>query len=505
MAQWKSLGGGAALVALLGSTAQAEVTAAEVWQSWKDLTTSMGQTLTVESEEMSGDTLTVTNMAMKSESVGVTATGTLASIAFEELGDGTVAVTMSPEYPVIITTKVEGEDPVVVALTVRQTDLRMIASGSVDALSYDVSAPELAIILDNVSGMPDGGAVDLTATFKGVAGKYTVASGEKKVVGTEFKADLLSVDVKVDDPTPETGGSGAFTVAIAALQSASNATFAPETDFQDMPAALAAGFATDGTMTYGKTTFSFNFTDPTSNGKANGTIANGGFNFALDAARMGYGSTTNGTDITVSSSDMPFPAVTITLAEAAFNFLMPVMKSTEPQDFSMLTKLVGFSISDEIWGMIDPTAVLPHDPATVILDVAGKGNWLVDIMDQSLAEDTSGKVPGELHALTLKQLQVTAAGADLSGTGDFTFDNTDTATIPGMPKPTGSIDVKLVGGNGLLDKLVLMGVLPEDQSMGAKMMMGMFGRTVEGAEDTLTSQIEFKADGGIFANGQQIQ
>ena len=50
-----------------------------------------------------------------------------------------------------------------------------------------------------------------------------------------------------------------------------------------------------------------------------------------------------------------------------------------------------------------------------------------------------------------------------------------------------------------------MGVLPEDQSMGAKMMMGMFGRTVEGAEDTLTSQIEFKADGGIFANGQQIQ
>ena len=155
--------------------------------------------------------------------------------------------------------------------------------------------------------------------------------------------------------------------------------------------------------------------------------------------------------------------------------------------------------------MIDPTAVLPHDPATVILDVAGKGNWLVDIMDQSLAEDTSGKVPGELHALTLKQLQVTAAGADLSGTGDFTFDNTDTATIPGMPKPTGSIDVKLVGGNGLLDKLVLMGVLPEDQSMGAKMMMGMFGRTVEGAEDTLTSQIEFKADGGIFANGQQIQ
>ena len=35
------------------------------------------------------------------------------------------------------------------------------------------------------------------------------------------------------------------------------------------------------------------------------------------------------------------------------------------------------------------------------------------------------------------------------------------------------------------------------------MMMGMFA--VPAGDDALTSKIEFKADGGIFANGQQIQ
>jgi hypothetical protein len=45
--------------------------------------------------------------------------------------------------------------------------------------------------------------------------------------------------------------------------------------------------------------------------------------------------------------------------------------------------------------------------------------------------------------------------------------------------------------------------VPEDQVMMAQMMMGMFA--VPAGDDMLTSTIEFTADGGIFANGQQIQ
>ena len=40
--------------------------------------------------------------------------------------------------------------------------------------------------------------------------------------------------------------------------------------------------------------------------------------------------------------------------------------------------------------------------------------------------------------------------------------------------------------------------------MGARMMMGLFAKPVEGEADTLTSTLEFK-DKGFYANGQRLQ
>ena len=73
-----------------------------------------------------------------------------------------------------------------------------------------------------------------------------------------------------------------------------------------------------------------------------------------------------------------------------------------------------------------------------------------------------------------------------------------------MPRPKGGVDLTLVGGNGLLDKLVGMGLLPEEQAMGARMMMGLFAVPGEG-EDTLNSRIEVNDEGHVLANGQRIR
>jgi hypothetical protein len=70
--------------------------------------------------------------------------------------------------------------------------------------------------------------------------------------------------------------------------------------------------------------------------------------------------------------------------------------------------------------------------------------------------------------------------------------------------PAGTINLMLVGGNGLLDTLVSMGLVPEDQAMGARMMLGLFARPGDGA-DTLVSEITFQEDGAILANGQRIR
>ena len=95
------------------------------------------------------------------------------------------------------------------------------------------------------------------------------------------------------------------------------------------------------------------------------------------------------------------------------------------------------------------------------------------------------------------------AGAELTGTGAFTFDNTDLETFGGVPAPTGKIDLKVTGANTLMDTLISMGLLSEEDAMGARMMMSMFANPGAG-EDEFTSVLEFK-DKGFYANGQRLQ
>jgi len=72
-----------------------------------------------------------------------------------------------------------------------------------------------------------------------------------------------------------------------------------------------------------------------------------------------------------------------------------------------------------------------------------------------------------------------------------------------MPLPTGKIDIKATGVNALIDKLVSMGLVPQDQAMQGRMMLSMFANS-SATNDEITSTLEFK-DKHFFANGQQLQ
>ncbi len=156
--------------------------------------------------------------------------------------------------------------------------------------------------------------------------------------------------------------------------------------------------------------------------------------------------------------------------------------------------------------MFDPTAQLPRDPARLSLDLTASVESFIDLLDVEalMALETSEEAPAMVHGLTLKDLALEMVGASLKGQGAFTFDNTDYDTFDGIPAPDGAIDLELSGANGLLDTLVAMGLLPEEQAMGARMMMGLFAVPGVG-DDVLTSKIEVKPDGQILANGQRLQ
>ena len=101
-------------------------------------------------------------------------------------------------------------------------------------------------------------------------------------------------------------------------------------------------------------------------------------------------------------------------------------------------------------------------------------------------------------------MNVKLVGAELTGTGAFTFDNTDKVTFGGMPRPAGEANLTLSGGNGLLDKLVQMGLVRQEDAGGVRMMVSMFAVPGQG-EDVLNSKIEINDQGHIMANGMRIQ
>ncbi|MFN4129622.1 MAG: DUF2125 domain-containing protein, partial [Paracoccaceae bacterium] len=138
-----------------------------------------------------------------------------------------------------------------------------------------------------------------------------------------------------------------------------------------------------------------------------------------------------------------------------------------------------------------------------IIDPKGKVRLTTDLFDEAAMNALGEGAPGEIHALEVTELTVKFAGADLNGTGAMTFDNTDLTTFDGFPAPTGKIDLVIRGGNGLLDKLVAMGVIPQDQAMVTRMMIAMFAKPGEGP-DVLNSSLEFR-DKGFFANGQRLK
>jgi len=154
--------------------------------------------------------------------------------------------------------------------------------------------------------------------------------------------------------------------------------------------------------------------------------------------------------------------------------------------------------------MVPGGSSFPQDPATVAFDLTGTAKMLFDILDPAQSDALADSdMPAEIYSLNLNSLLVSAVGAQIVGDGAFTFNNADLETFNGFPAPVGELNVNIKGANGLMDKLVEIGLMPEEQILGFRMMMGLFANSV--GDDELQSKIEVTEDGSVFANGQQLQ
>lgn len=496
-------GTAAIAVTVLGAgAAQADVTAQEVWDNWKATLESSGAgVVTFDSEDMSGDTLTVSGLTLDIEDPEASVTAELGELAFVEQGDGTVRVELPQEVPVAVDTLTEDGTTVTLTLSVRQEGAEVEVSGSPEEMTYDIGAERYVIGLDPVENL-DGADINAgSLEVAGIEGTYTVATDEMREVDYEASAETVTISADVE----QTDGSGLFKMlaTVEDLGVTADITSPLEIDEENAESVFVDGLSFDVRYESGATDYSFTATDEEGTVEGSGGTESGSLEVAMDSEGFTYSGGAEAPIVSLSGSKMPMP-VDASMQDYSYNLNLPLSTSEEPRDFSLQLALNELSVNDEVWSTVDPAGQLPHDPATVNLDLSGTAKLYFDVLDPEQAQAMMmSDMPAELHSLSLNDLTVRIAGAELTGEGAFTFDNEDLETFEGFPAPDGSVTLKAEGLNGLIDTLSDMGLLPQEQVMGARMMMGMFARST--GDDQLESTLEVNGEGQIIANGQRIR
>lgn len=487
----------AGIVFLLSATTAgfADVTAEQVWEGWSKQYTAYGYQLAVGSTERVGDTLELRDIDLSQSVEGSSFTMRIPELNFTEKGDGTVEVTFSDEIKAKAEAAEEGQPAMSMDLTIRKSNAQTIVSGTPEAMSYDYNLPEVQIEMDQaVAGAEQSVPVKVLLGMTGVTGIYDVTQSDagQKIVSNGKAAGLKLAASGAD---PETNSTFVMEGHLADLTMTSDAMMPANVDMQDMAAALAKGFSVSVSATHGVADYTLEATANEGPTNMAGSAQSGSLEFKMSPEGLRYAASGKQSVLTVQTAQFPAP-MQANFEDTTFDFALPVSKSETAAPFVAKIGLIGLTVSEELWAMFDPGAKLPRDPATLVIDLAGKAKPLFDLFSPEFAQ--AAAPPVELESLDIKALQLTLAGADLSGNGAMTFDNS-----MGMPMPIGAIDLKLAGANKLIDTLVGMGLVPEDQAMFGRMMLGAYA--VPAGDDLLTSKIEFKQGGEILANGQRIQ
>jgi len=499
-----------ALVSLMGaSTAQADLTGADVWADWQAYMRGFGYEMSG-TEAQSGDTLTVSDIAMTfdlPEDAG-TFSMTMGTLGFVTNSDGSVRVDLPAEMPITFDVTGETGERIQGTLLYQQEAPDMVVTGDPEDQTYTYAAQTVGLVLTDITvddaDLPDD-FMKIDITMTDVANVTTTTIGDMRGYTQSMTVSEVRYDVSFDVPEPD-AGKGTIQGALTGLDVSGTGSFPVTTEEfaqGDMNALLDAGLTASGAFKTGGGTTSVVAETPDGPFQMTTASQSGAFNMKMDSDGLVYDIANTGVQFDVQVAQFPFP-VSVNMAEYGGKLVMPLTADDDPQDFGFGLSLKDFTISDVIWNLFDPAVQLPRDPATLILEISGLSKLSLDLLDPENGDALeAGDGVGEVNALNIDTLQLSAAGAEVTGSGAFTLDNEDLQTFGGMPRPEGSADVRVSGANKLIDTLVTMGLLPEEQAMGARMMMGLFG--VPQGDDVLTSKIEVTPEGQVLANGQRIR
>ncbi|MDB6178139.1 DUF2125 domain-containing protein [Paracoccus sp. Z330] len=500
----------------------AEVSPAEVWENLDRYYSDMGYQVTTGSRDEAGSTLTLTDVEVASKGEAEEVTIAIPKMTLQETGDAKVRTVIEGEVTANMTTHIEGQDDVSAQAVIAMPSNEMLSSGDADDMLHELTYPSVTITarFDEVDD-PDAAEMPVTVTLNDMTGEYRSRAGD----GAESTYDMAVAGLDLvlslaDNGTEETGaGSVNAKAHIDGLEMA-GLMIAPTGQFNmadQAHEALKSGMSVEGKVTMGAITGDMQFagTDADGNPQSGAAaIQTEKSEIALRMSQEGisYGGSAQGSTAELTSDDLPFP-ISYAIENASANVVFPVSKSDEPQPYHLTYELSGLTLAEGIWNLFDPEGQLSREPASLMIDLEGLAQMREDLLDpefgQRMSEEMAAieegaappaqmPVPFQPQTVKINKLALDAVGAQANVSGDL--------TIPeGAAQPVGEVTGTFTGLNGLLEVLANMGVMPQEQLMGARMMIAMFARPAEGNPDQLQTAIEFREDGSIFANGQQVK
>ncbi|AUH33196.1 hypothetical protein CUV01_07155 [Paracoccus tegillarcae] len=533
-------------MAAMAVPALSEITPAEVWDQLIAENESVGIELTEGSREEAGDTLTITDAVFSNESATSSMEMTMPKVVLNQTGDGGVRWFLEGDVTGSITEVTPDDTEIVIPFTLSMPVNETVTTGSFEDLTHEYTAETVTVTMEFPVDEGQSAPVPLTITMEGLSG--TQRSIEQGAAGgreVDFDGAITRLGFALDANIEEGEGRGAGTAAgeyvMDGLEMTGRFVLAQGVDNleEQLEEALRGGMEVvlDASYTGGTGSFTFNGTDsdgaPT-NGEGSMTAGPGKLSFAMSDEGLTYSADVESSTNTFSNSRMPFP-VQYALNAGSFELAIPVLPSDEPAPFTFKSAISGLTVNDEVWALFDPNAQLPRDAADLNIDVAGDLLMTESLLNPPMnpsAPEPSGEAQGGDEAtgddmagddmaddgeampgmeampeppmpvkVTINDISLKAVGAEAKVQGELTAPEGGTMA----EAPVGQITGEFTGIESLMGTLGAMGLIPQEQMMGARMMLSMFARPVEGEPGKLTTELEFRDDGSIFANGQQVK
>jgi len=220
-------------------------------------------------------------------------------------------------------------------------------------------------------------------------------------------------------------------------------------------------------------------------------ITDGIFNFSTVSGVSNYQINT----MQIEGTLIPPFAIVLTAAEMAMR--LPLINAGNVEEASVKMVIENLIAPESLLAMIDPGQTIPRSPINVNIDVAANVTSRIDWDNPDASFDSGNPSDiAEIQDITIRQFLISAAGAEVTVSGDAVIDN-----AMGFPFPTGMVTITAKGVQTLVNALVQLGLVPQQE---AGMMMGMMmGLARSEGNDHYVSDVEFSPN-GVTANGSPL-